>query len=193
MYQSSYNRNRDAFCDRPDYGEKSLLSIYRIDPFTLCETIWKYIEFQQASVTGLRIALSRLKTTQPNGRWYQVVEWDDLVYCGVIDRSWDFPEVQLSRRFLLSPSCLNIRGLLTAPTVSWTSEFCTTVMCFHTGRIHSLYTESSGCDICPLFRTAMRRYGRRKQRRQAVAVALAEFRLLLPELDPLVVAYTGSV
>ena len=66
-------------------------------------------------------------------------------------------------------------------------------MCFRTGRVIGIFTEWSGLDICPLFRTAMRRYGRRKQRRQAVTVALAELQILLPELDPFVVAYTGSV
>lgn len=192
MYQSSYNRNRDAFCDRPDYGEKSLLSIYRIDPFTLCEPIWKYIEFQRVNVEELRTALSRLKSTQPNGRWYQHVEWTDLNCRGAIVRSWDFPEVQLFRRSLIEWS-VEIRDLLSTPEVTWRGEYCTTTMCFRTGRICGIFTETSGCDICPLFRTAMRRFGRRKQRRQAVAVALAELQLLLPELDPLVVAYTGSV
>ena len=130
--------------------------------------------------------LNRLKTTQPNGRWYQVVG------CGAISRSWDFPLVHLFNQFLIEP-CVEIHHLLTSPEVTWRGEYCTTTMCFRTGRVIGIFTEWSGLDICPLFRTAMRRYGRRKQRRQAVTVALAELQILLPELDPFVVAYTGSV
>ncbi len=188
---SSYTVNRDAFCDRPDYGEKSLLSIYKIDPFTLCETIWKYIEFQRANVEELRSALNRLKTTQPNGRWYQPVEWTDLDCRGAISRSWDFPVVRLFNQSI--EPCVEIHDLLTSPEVTWRGEDCTTTMCFRTGRIIGIFTEWSGLDICPLFRTAMRQYARRKQRRLAVKVALAELQILLPELDPLVVAYTASV
>lgn len=188
----SYSVNRDAFCDRPDYGEKSLLSIYKIDPFTLCASIWKYLELQGENVEEWRIALSRLRSTRPNGRWNQGVQWDDLGCHGVIARSWEYPEVHLSRSPWMQ-SWVRIRSLLTAPTVSWSCAFSTTNLCFCTGRIHSIYTESSGRDICPLIRTAMRRFLRQKHRRQAVAVALTELQLLLPELDPLVVAYTGSV
>lgn len=191
-YNSSYTVNRDAFCDRPEYGEKSLLSIYKIDPFTLCEPIWKYIEFQRANVDELRGVLNRLKTTQPNGRWYQPVEWTDSDCYGVILRSWEWPEVQLFRRSLIE-SCVKIHRLITTPQVTWTGEYCTTTMCFRTGRIYAIFTETSGRDICPLFRTAMRRYGRRKQRRLAVKVALAELQILLPELDPFVIGFTGSV
>ena len=142
-------------------------------------SFWTYLAFQLPSdqVADLRAALNH-----PGQRfrgWYRQ-EWS--IYSYIMAQS-DGPNIVLVDE--------------TGDVVKFADDDKCVAVSTCTGRFvamtRSHIAPYKRIDVRVLLQRAMRRwYHRRKQRRDATAQALAELRLLIPDLYPLAVSYIGS-
>lgn len=144
----------------------------------------------------MRVMLDRLCAIR-NDRTQTRLDNESGTCTGVIYRFAAAPSVRLfAIRNGVDHAAVAVHNLFNRPIVTFNDKILQTVMCLSSGRILSM---SPWCwwfndrALHFILQRSMRRFLRQKHRRIAVSAALAELRVLLPELDPFVVAYTSGV
>lgn len=173
------------------------------DPCRLHESIWQYIEHRFDDTEMLCEMLYRLRAYQ--GKPVTIMNQPQT--CVGLVTFADSRTASIhgfaSRTKRMWNQREGIQVIIDEPSITHTPKvvFCDalvrTTMCFHTGQITAIRSRLSRrfsvVGVLFIIKRAMNRFLRRKHRRLAVSAALDQLRVLLPELDPFVVAYTGSV